>query len=511
MTAEYADIHISPRPGSDLLLLWSMAHVIVRDGLANQDFVNAHVSMQSANGSAADWGALEHFLADYAPSKVSDRLGVPPARIRQLAQLFATRPATMSLWTMGLNQRVDGVALNTTMNALHLLTGQIGRPGATPLSLTGQGNACGGVRDTGSLAHLLPHGRMIANPAHRAEMERHWGVPKGRIAPTPGLHALELFRAMADGRVRCLLNVCTNPGQSMPNLDRYEKSLSRAFVVVVDTFEDTATSKFADVVLPAALWIEKEGVYGQTERRYQLIEKLLDPPGEARSDLAILVDFAERMGLGDLINAKTPAAVWEEYRKLSSHSKYDFSGMTRERLREAHGLQWPCPNEDHPGTVRRYVSGDPFVQSGRDIDFYGTPNHKARLFLTPYEDRSDPVDEDFPLILTTGRIVEQWHTGTMTDRIPEIREATPRGHFELCESDAVRLGLSDGDRALVTSRYGALEGPVKVSRSPRPGTLFASFYDARWLVNKVVTDRCDPTSKQPDYKTTAVHVVKVVV
>mgnify|MGYP003951638009 CR=1 FL=1 len=509
MTAEYADIHISPRPGSDLLLLWSMANVIVHDGFADRDFVSAHVSMQNVDGSAADWGALERFLDGYAPSKVSERLGVPAARIRELAQLFATRPATMSLWTMGLNQRVDGVALNTTMNALHLLTGQIGRPGATPLSLTGQGNACGGVRDTGSLAHLLPHGRLITNPAHRAEMEQHWGVPAGRIAPTPGLDALELFRAMEDGRVRCLLNVCTNPGQSMPNLGRYEEAMKRAFVVVVDAFEDTATSRFADVVLPAAMWIEKEGVYGQTERRYQLLEKLLEAPGEARSDLEILVDFAERMGLADLISARTPAEVWEEYRNLSSHSKYDFSGMTRERLREAHGLQWPCPTEDHPGTARRYIPGDPFVREGRDIDFYGTPDHKARIFLTPYEDRSDPVDADFPLILTTGRIVEQWHTGTMTDRIPEIREATPRGHFELCESDAVPLGLQDGDRALVTSRYGALEGPVKVSRSPRPGTLFAAFYDAHWLVNKVVTDRCDPTSKQPDYKTTAVHVEKV--
>ncbi len=511
MTAEYADIHIAPRPGSDLLLLWSMAHVMVRDGLVNRAFVDKHVSMQTADGSRADWDTLEVFLEDYAPTKVSERLGVPAARIRELAQLFSTRPATMSLWTMGLNQRVDGVALNTTMNALHLLSGQICRPGATPLSLTGQGNACGGVRDTGSLAHLLPHGRMITSPRHRAEMEKLWGVPQGRIAPEPGLHALELFRAMGDGRVRCLLNFCTNPGQSLPNLGRYQDGLDRAFLVVVDAFADTATSRFADVVLPAALWIEKEGVFGQTERRYQLIDKLLDPPGEARSDLQILVDFAERMGLSDVISAKTPAEVWEEYRQLSSHSKYDFSGMTRDRLRGAHGLQWPCPSEDHPGTVRRYIPGDPFVSEGRSIDFYGTPDHKARVFLTPYEDRSDPVDAQFPLILTTGRIVEQWHTGTMTDRIPEIHAGTPRGHFEMSESDAVLLGLQDGDRVKVTSRYGEIEGPLKVSRSPRPGTLFASFYDAKWLVNKLVTDRVDPFSKQPDFKTTAVSVVKVAV
>ncbi len=509
MTAEYADLHLSPRPGSDLLLLWSMAHVIVRDGLADRDFVDAHVTLVAADGNSADWEALGAFLEPYAPDRVSQRLGIPPARIREVAHLFARRPATMSLWTMGLNQRVDGVALNTTLNALHLLTGQIGRPGATPLSLTGQSNACGGVRDTGSLAHLLPNGRLVAKAEHRREMEQLWGVPEGRIAPKPGLHAVALFRAMAEGRVRCLLSMCTNPGQSMPNLPLYDQALERAFLVVADAFEDTATSRFADVVLPSALWIEKEGVYGQTERRYQLIEKLIDPVGEARSDLDILVDLAERLGHGELIAARTPAEVWEEYRELSRHSKYDFSGMTRDRLRNEHGIQWPCPSEDHPGTVRRYVAGDPFVAEDRDFDFYGTPDHRARVHLTPYEDRSDPVDAEFPLVLTTGRIVEQWHTGTMTDRIPEIRDGTPRGHFELHESDAIDLGVMDGDRVRVESRYGRLEGPARVTRSPRPGTLFAAFYDAAWLVNRVVTDRHDPFSKQPDFKTTAVRVQKV--
>lgn len=509
MTAEHADIHLAPRPGSDLLLFWAMAHVFFERAVANEPYITDHVGFAFADGTPATPDDLEAFLEAYSPERVEGRLGIPAAQIREVAELFATSGATMSLWTMGLNQRVDGVALNTTLNALHLLSGQIGRPGATPLSLTGQANACGGVRDTGSLSHLLPHGRFIANAKDRAQMEELWGVPAGRIKETPGLHAVELFRALGDGRVKCLLNMCTNPGQSLPNLGTYEEAMEKAFVVVVDVFENTATSEYADVILPASLWLEKEGVYGQTERRYQLLEKLLEPPGEARSDLEILVDLAKRLGHEDLIVARTSAEVWDEYRLLSGHSKYSFAGMTRDRLRKAHGLQWPCPDENHPGTVRRYIPGDPFVPEGKTTYYYGKPDGRATVHLVPYEDRSDPVDEEYPLVLTTGRIVEQWHTGTMTDRIPEIHERTPRGHVEMHEADARLLDLEDGDRVLVRSRYGSLEAPLKVSDSPKIGTLFASFYDQKWLINRVVTDLFDPLSKQPDFKTTAVHVEKV--
>ncbi|MET0339512.1 MAG: nitrate reductase [Polyangiales bacterium] len=509
MTARYADRHVAPRPGSDLLLLWSMAHVIVADGLAARPFIDEHVAFHAADGARVDFAALETFLADYAPERVQDRLGVPADEVRALAHLFATSKATMSMWTMGLNQRVDGVALNTTMSALHLLTAQIGRPGATPMSLTGQANACGGVRDTGSLAHALPHGRLVANAEHRAEMEKLWDVPAGRIAAKPGLHALALFAALERGQVKCLLNMCTNPGQSMPNLKRSDAAMDAAFVVVVDAFDDSLTSRHADVLLPAALWIEKEGVYGQSERRYQLVEKLLEPPGEARSDLWILTQLAERLGHGALIRARTPSEVWDEYRALSAHSKYSFAGMSRARLRAARGLQWPCPDEQHPGTVRRYVRGDPFVAADKELEFYGHHDARAKVHLIPWEERADPVDATYPLVLNTGRIVEQWHTGTMTDRISEIREGTPRGHFELHHVDARRCAVADGDTVEVTSRYGVLRGPVRVTDSPRPGTLFASFYDAAWRINDLVTDRADPLSFQPDFKTTAVNVRRV--
>jgi nitrate reductase (cytochrome) len=508
LTAERADLHLAPRPGSDLLFLWAMAHAIVEGKLFDETFVRDHVAFQGPEGRVG-WEGLCAFLEDYSPEKVQERVGIPAAQIRDVASRFAGSQATMSLWTMGLNQRVDGVALNTTMNALHLITGQINKKGATPMSLTGQANACGGVRDTGSLAHLLPHGRFVKIPQHRAEMEKLWGVPAGRIQPKPGLDALRLFQAMNDGGVRCVLNMCTNPAQSMPNLNTYAKGMERCFFVVVDVFEDTRSTRYADVVLPAALWVEKEGVFGQSERRYQLVEKLLDPPGEARSDLEILVDLAQRLGLSDVISAKTAPEVWDEYRKLSSHSKYDFSGITRARLRELRGLQWPCPDEKHPGTARRYIPGDPFVSAGKKHDFYGMPDGRALVHLTPYAPRSDETTEEYPLVLNTGRILEQWHTGTMTDRIAPIRNGTPRGHFEIHGYDARRLGIKDGDKVEVKSRYGRLEGACRVTTKPLVGTVFATFYDAEFLINVLVTDKHDPISKQPDYKTTAVSVRKL--
>jgi nitrate reductase NapA len=262
-------------------------------------------------------------------------------------------------------------------------------------------------------------------------------------------------------------------------------------------------------VLPAALWIEKEGVFGQSERRYQLVEKLLDPPGEARADLDILVDLAERLNLGEVISAKTPTAVWDEYRELSSHSKYNFSGMTRERLREHRGLQWPCPDDRHPGTARRYIPGDPFVPAGKKHYFYGKPDGRAVVHLTPYEPRAEQPDEQYPMILNTGRILEQWHTGTMTDRIEPIHNGTPRGHFEMHQYDAHRLGIRDGNRVEVQSRYGQLAGFCRVTTAPQVGTIFSCFYDAEFPINKLVTDKHDPFSKQPDFKTTAVSVRKL--
>src|SRR6185503_17379426 len=234
--------------------------------------------------------------------------------ISEAAFMFASSKASMSLWTMGLNQQAQATASNRGVIGMHLLTGHFGRPGATPFSLTGQPNACGGVRDTGALSHSLPNGRLVANEKHRAEVEQLWGVPAGTISPKVGYDAVSLFRAMEDGRVQAALVMCTNPGQSMPAADRCRAAMDKCFLVEAEAFADSETAQVADVLLPAALWIEKEGVFGQGERRYQLVEKLIDPPGQARSDLEILVDLAGRLGHGDLIKSRTSAEVWDEWR-----------------------------------------------------------------------------------------------------------------------------------------------------------------------------------------------------
>src|SRR5262245_12603521 len=507
-TAKRSDIHLPVVPGTDLLLLNAMAQVLCAERLTDEAFVADHVRFSDGKATVS-FNDFQRFLTDYAPEKVADRVGVSANDIRRVAFLFGRSKATMSLWTMGVNQRTQVTFLNNMLNGLHLITGQICRPGATPLSMTGQSNACGGVRDTGSLAHLLPNGRFVAKPEDRRQMEELWGVPPGTISDHPGYDAVSLFRAMEEGKVKAALVMCTNPGQSLPSAARYQAAMRKTFLVVSEIVPDSETAKLAQVVLPAALWVEKQGVYGQTERRYQLIDKLLDPPGEARSDLQILVDLAVRLGHGDLIKARTPEAVWDEYRQLSSHSKYNFAGITYARLRAQPGLQWPCPTETSPGTVRRYVAGDdPLVAPGRKIDFYGQPDKRAVVYLRPYQPSPETPTREFPFLLTTGRVLEQWHTGTMTDRIPELAKAAGRGHFEINDADAFALGIATGDTVRVRSRFNEMSGKAVVTSGPRQGVLFAAFFDAAFLVNLTVPDAVDPMSRQPEYKVTAVALAK---
>lgn len=507
-TASRSDLHLPVIPGTDLMLLNAMAHVMVEDGLCDMKFIERHVRFDR-NGETVDFEAFRAFLRDYAPEQVEQRLGIGADLIRHVAHRFATSRASMSLWTMGVNQRTQGTALNTMLNALHLITGQFGRKGATPFSITGQPNACGGVRDTGSLSHMLPAGRAVTNPDHRREVERKWGLPEGTISPTPGHDAVSLFRAMGDGRVKGALIMCTNPGQSMPDAQRYANAMQGCFTVVSEIVADSETAKAASVLLPAALWCEKEGVLGQGERRYQLVPKLLEPPGEARSDLWMLVEIAKRLGLGDLIKARTPQEVWDEWRHFSADSYYNFEGMTYDRLRALLGLQWPCPDESHPGTERRFVEGeDPFVSKGAGIEFYGRKDKRAVVYLCPYVPSPEQRSEVYPLYLTTGRVLEQWHTGTMTMRIPELRGAAGPARFTVSEVDAKRRGIEAGDMIEVSSAFGTVQGRAVIDREMRPGLVFAAFYDARLLVNRVVADHVDPISKEPEFKLTAVQMRK---
>ncbi|MEL7450581.1 MAG: nitrate reductase, partial [Pseudomonadota bacterium] len=504
-TAAYADIHLAIRPGTDVALYNAMMYEFVRNDFIDEDMVENHLTFKQGD-EARDFDAFVAHLENYRPATAAEICGVESRAIEEAAWVFASSAATTSMWTMGLNQQVQATSANRLVNAMHLVTGQIGRPGATPLSLTGQPNACGGVRDTGSLSHALPAGRVVANAQHRAEMEAAWSVEPGTIQPAPGHHTVALFEAMGQGDVDCCLIMCTNPMHSMPNLNEVRKGMERAFVVVADSFHPTPTTELADVVLPAAMWVEKEGVMGNTERRYHLSPKLVEPPGEARSDLEILLDLADRLGHGDLLSARTPEAIWDEWRKISADTTYNFEGITMERLRAERGVRWPCPTEDHAGTIRRYVPGDdPLAKGSGRIDFYGRPDRRAVVWLESQEPDVDPLTEEYPLTLTTGRVLEHWHTMTMTGRVPDLENIHP-DYLEIHATDARQRGISHGDPIVVRSRRGEVELKAHISDRARPGLVFATMHSPTWLTNLVTDDAHDPVSKEPAYKRCAVAV-----
>jgi nitrate reductase NapA len=504
-TARHADLHLPIYPGTDVTLYNSMIFEFIRNGFIDRDMVNHYLSFKEGEEKRSFENLKQH-VAKYDPDKAARICGISARDISEAAFLFASSKASMSLWTMGLNQQAQATASNRGVIAMHLLTGHFGRPGATPFSLTGQPNACGGVRDTGALSHALPNGRMVANPTHREEMEDLWKVPRGRISPKPGYHTMALFQAIARGDVKCCLVMCTNPAQTLPNVLPYRKGMEDTFFVVVDAFYPTETAKFADVFLPAALWVEKEGVKGNGERRYHLYPKLVDPPGEARSDLEILVELADRLGHSDLISARTPREVWDEWRKISAHSAYNFEGITYERLQKERGVLWPCPTELHPGTKRRYIPGhDPMAKGTDRFDFYGKSDRRATIWLDSQEEPLDPYTEEYPLILNTGRILEHWHTMTITGSVAELKNIHP-DYLEIHPYDAHNLGIQEGDSVIVRSRRGEVEFRARVTDVVRPGMVFATMHSARHLINRATHDVFDPFSKQPAYKRCAVSV-----
>ena len=527
-----ADLVLQPIAGYDLYLFHALGHEIIKMDKHDKIFVEDNVTfmaMDEGKPKPTDFEGYVRFLEQYSPDKVADKCGISADAIRDAARAFVRGP-TMSLWTMGLNQRIRGVWANNLVHNLHLLTGQIGKPGATPFSLTGQPNACGGVRDTGSLCHILPYGRLVKKEPHRQQIAKIWGCDPKRIQPKPGLNTVEMFKALARNDVKAMLISTTNPGHSLPNLSPYRDAMGKAraekpFIVVLDIFP-TRTTELADVILPAAMWCEKEGVYGMSERRYQLLEKFVDPPGQARPDLDIFMDFGSRLEKEGLVpegfasKHKTPADVWTEMLAASKDTAYDFNGITRARLRQERGLRWPCPTPDHGGTARRYVkSEDPLLDHGPfadasllagDIQFYARPDKRAVVWLRPPLGPAEPVDAEYPWILSTGRVLEHWHTGSMTMRATQLRRAQPGCYVEVNPADAKKLGVKNGNKLRITSRRGEMTTKVRVVDTPRQGMVFVPWHweDKDSLVNRVTIDAYDPGSKQPEFKICAVQLRK---
>ena len=507
-TAEFADLHLQIQPGTDVALFHGLLHACIWEGWIAQDFIDAHTE---------GFAALKALVQDLTPAAAARICGIEEADLLQAARWIARSPSALSLYCMGLNQSTSGSAKNTGLINLHLATGQIGRPGAGPFSLTGQPNAMGG-RETGGMATLLPGHRDPANAAHRAEIARLWGVES--LPEAPGKTAVELFEAAARGEIKALWIVCTNPAQSLPNQALVRAALARCELVILqEAFADTATAAFADVLLPAASWGEKEGTVTNSERRITRVRAAVPAPGEARADWRIVRDVARelerllRPGLPSLFGAERPEQLWLEHRESTRGRDLDITGLSYALLEQRGPQQWPFPEGASTGRARLYEDGR----------FLATPTGRARFIAKPYAPAHDAVDADFPLMLTTGRLRDQWHGMSRTGLLGRLFAHEGQPLLRLHPAELADRGLQDGDIVRVASRRGALKLAVAGDAGVAPGQAYVAMHwgeefvsgrgdeDLTALagVNALTQSACCPDSRQPELKFSAVAVQRL--
>jgi assimilatory nitrate reductase catalytic subunit len=505
-TCEIADLHLAIAPGTDVMLFHGMLHLMLWEGWTQAAYIAAHTS---------GFDALKATVRDCTPEKVAQVCGISQANLLQAARLFATSKATLSLYCMGLNQSSSGTAKNAALINLHLATAQIGKPGAGPFSLTGQPNAMGG-REVGGLSNLLPAHRDMANPAHRAEVAAMWGVDS--IPSKPGKHAIEMFEAAADGEIRALWIACTNPAQSMPDQAMVRRALQRAeFVVVQEAFVGTATCAFADLLLPATSWGEKEGTVTNSERRISRVRPAVPAPGETRHDWSIAVDFARRLEQRGFARSATTLfpydgaeAVWNEHRDSTRGRDLDITGLSWPLLDKQGPQQWPLREGDATGRARLYEDG-----------VFPTDDGRARFADTPYKPVAEPREARYPFSLNTGRLRDQWHGMSRTGTLGRLFGHVPEPVVQMHPQDMARRQLAQGDLVYVTSRRGSIVVPV--AASPEVGmsqAFIAMHWGPEYLggrsstgeplagVNALTTPTYCPISKQPELKHAAVKILR---
>lgn len=498
-TAEKADLFLQVRPGTDLALLNGLLHLLVEAGHVDERFIAAHTQ---------GWDAMPAFLADYAPAHVAQVTGIPEADLREAARMIGAASEWMSCWTMGLNQSVHGTWNTNAVCNLHLATGAICRPGSGPFSLTGQPNAMGG-REMGYMGPGLPGQRTTANAADRTFVEDAWGIAPGTLRAEAAGGTVALFEEMAQGRIKACWIICTNPVASMANRKTVIAGLETAELVIAqDAFLDTETNRFAHIVLPGALWAEASGVMINSERNLTLMEKAIDPPGEAMADWEIIARVACAMGYADAFTYADAAEVFEEIRRFANpHTGYDIRGASHDRLRET-PLQWPCPDTD--GTDR-----NPIRYLAENLaPVFPTESGKGFFLPRPHLAAADMPDDDFPVILNTGRLQHQWHTLTKTGKVDKLNKLNPGPFVEMHPEDATALGIATGDRVEIRSRRGHAVLPAVVTDRVRPGTCFAPFhwndvFGEDLAINAVTSDAVDPISLQPAFKFTAVALTRL--
>jgi ferredoxin-nitrate reductase len=489
-----ADLHLQIVPGTDIVLYHAIAKRLIEKGYIDNDFVKNHTE---------NFNLYKDLVLSSSLEKASKLCGIPVNDIKLAADIIGKSKAFISLWAMGLNQSVIGVDKNTALLNLSLLTGQIGKPGAGPFSLTGQPNAMGG-REVGGMANLLAAHKELANPEHRKEVADFWGVDG--ISEKPGLTATEMFDALESGKMKAVWIICTNPLVSLPEARRVEKALQNAkFVVVQDISHNSDTSKFADLLLPAAGWLEKEGTMTNSERRISYLPKGINAPGEALSDVEILTRFAKKMNFTGF-NYNTTEDIYKEHCLLTKNTNIDISFLNYSRLKNEGTFQWPVPDYGHPGTPRLFT----------DKKFY-TPSQKAIFNIPTFiENTSEQPTDLYPFILTTGRIRDQWHTMTKTGKVSRLMTHTPSPMLEINPIDAYKSKLKDGDIVVVTSKNGTVRVKAKVSDLIKEGVLFLPMHWGKQLendlnrTNNLTNTLIDPISKEPDFKYTTVSVTKYV-
>lgn len=559
-TTDAANDYLEMKPHGDVAIALGIMHLLVATDRYDRDFVEQHCNFRrlekvdpTLQGEAISEAGFRQGIAKYTPELVEELSGVPADKIRMLADLFADRQLRItSVWCMGMNQHTMGTAINSLVHGVHLLSGHFGRPGDAPTSLTGQPSACGTVREVGTLAHALPGGRVVANPAHRAECEAFWNLRDGAINPHPGYHTVKMFEQFCKptsegGDIDTMFVQVTNPGQTLPNLNALfnkKEGLEDKFLIVSDVYP-TATTELADLILPAAMWVEKNGIFGNSERRTQQWFKMVDPPGEARDDAWMTIAVAKRLdelghaGMrdrdGDFIFAVQDSSgdevpIWdfahyydvnvdkhlfEEYRQFTTKKHKNLAPY--EEYVNARGLRWPVVQQPD-GTWRETrfrFSGfdDPFVAEGEEFDFYHstTEDGRAQIWFHDYMPPPESPDEEYPFWLCTGRVLEHWHTGTMTRRVAPLQRAMPVAYVEMHREDAAAANLRQGEMVVIESRRGTAELPIWIDGRGRPprGTVFVPFFDETRLINNCTLEAHDPFSKQPDYKKCAVKIRKL--
>ncbi|OIJ15764.1 molybdopterin oxidoreductase [Anaerobacillus arseniciselenatis] len=597
-TSETADKVMVFRPQTDLAIANCIVNYLLETESYDKKFVDEHLQFkagtenlghslkddydQTEKGQKADanWNIsfdeFKEMVSTYTFEYVSELSGVPAADLEALAKEFANpNKKIMSTWTMGVNQHTRGTWMNNLIYDVHLLSGKISEPGSGPFSLTGQPSACGTAREVGVFSHRLPADLVVSNPEHRRFSEMIWNLPEGYLdaIEKPGLHTVAMFRELGVGNVKFLWSMSNNWGQTMPKTNRYRgidedgKGVIDGFIVVSDVYP-TRSTEMANVVLPAAMWVEREGMFGNAERRNAIFEKCQEPPGEAKWDLWAIVQVAKRVLKGkkigdkdafDVIFGKEGTDIWDyeknnliedhndvcrrvfnEYRLFSAPhvhpnpkvQELGFKLKTSakelapyDEYLKQHGIRWPVRevNGEWMETKWRYAHGkqeDGFDQVGvetfgtpgkyKNLDFYKSNDHRPTVFFRPFEDAPEIPDEKYPFWLCTGRVLEHWHSGTMTRRVPELHRAVPEALCEIHPDDAKAIGIQDMDWVIVKSRRG--ETKVKATTTgrgkPPKGYVFVPFFAEETLINDTTLDAYCPISKQPDFKKSAVKIMK---